>query len=596
MVSTVACACAFGAGEPFENLMPEGTFFFVGVRSVPELIEKVKNAPGYKLFSEPEMQPFMDQLREAFEEPKAELARATGTDPEELRRALGGQACIGMLPPQGDEKANVLLLADVTGDPDLAETALSGLIDHLRQERADEVTIKEETYRGHTIYHLEPVIEEEPEEEPADDWDDESEDDWGDDWAMDEPDNGPPNPGFLTLSGGILAIAVGPERMLLEKHLVLREGGDLPSLDDAEGYRQLASYLGEEPDLVLYGDLQAFTEDMSVFGPGGLGTGGAGQVGPFGYGVTMQEDGVAGQGFLAARAPRQGLLKATVPQAGSVMPPGYVDEEVAAFGGVHFSIPVFYAELMAMLEREAPQQHMAAQQWFELQTIDIENDIIKAFGSRAFIYMPAGAGESAEPSIAVALDLSNSGAFSNAWGQLLASMPPFFQYDTVDFMGVTVYQFRPAMGMGMEGEELQTPQPCIAIMEDKLLYASDLETAKSVIRNDQRDVSPLLGQEEFQRLLSRTMEDPDGILFLDGRIIGRWIAEAFEEQRMAAEDLMGEFEPPPGMEGMTPELTMPDMPPWKLMEKYQTPTLLTTKWTDEGLLMKSWAPHAALEE
>ncbi|MHC5035044.1 MAG: hypothetical protein ACYTFZ_08415, partial [Planctomycetota bacterium] len=486
MVSAVVCTCALGAVEPFENLMPEGTFFFVSMRSVPELIEKVKNAPGYKLFSEPEMQPFMDQLREAFEKPKGELARATGTVPEELQRILGGQACLGMLPPGDAEEPCVLLLVDVTGDPALAEAALSNLIDHLRRERADEVTIQEETYRGHTVYHLEPVIEEEPEEEPADDWeddwDDESEDDWGEDWTMDEPDDGGKNPGFLTLSGGILALSVGPDRTLLEKHLVLREGGDLPALDDAEGYRQLTPYLGEGPDLVLYGDFQAFAEDISVFGPGGPGSGGAGQVGPFGYGVTMQEDGVAGQGFLAAPAPRQGLLKATVPQAGSVMPPGYVDQEVAAFGGIHFSIPVFYAELMAMLEREAPQQHMLIRQQLESQTIDIENDIINAFGSRAFIYVPAGAGESAEPSVAMALDLSNSAAFSNAWGQLLVTMPPFLQYDTVDFMGVTVYQFRVAMGMGMEGEEPETPQPCVAIMEDKLLYASDLETAKSVIR------------------------------------------------------------------------------------------------------------------
>jgi hypothetical protein len=576
------------AGEAFESLMPEGPLLYVSVRSVPELIEKVKSAPGYKFLSEPEMQPLMDQFHQDLQRPKEKLARATGANPDELHRVLGGQVCLGILPPEQGEKPSVLVLADVTGDEALAESALGSLIEYLRQERGDSVTVKEETFQGHAVYHLEPVVPEQPEEEPEEEWGEDWDEDWDQGWE--EEEDGAPNPAYVSLSDGILAIAVGPDASFLERHLVLRGGGDLTSLSDVGSYRKLDAYLGTDRDLTVYGDFSAIEE---AAGASGLGSQ-PGEVGAFGYAVTLAEDGMAGQGMLLAPAPRQGFLRALVPQSGSIMPPAFVEKDAAAFGGLHFSIPVLYEEIMAMMERENPEQYMAIQQQLQMQPIDIENDVVNSFGGRWFLYAPGGAGDSSGPSIAVVGDLKNAAAFAGAWAQLLATLPPFFQYETVEFMGVTVYQFR--MAMPMEGQAEETPQPCVAIMEDKLVYAADLELAKSIIKNDRRATSPMLGDGEFQQLLSRTMDNPDGMLFADGRVIGRWIAERMEEEGLTGGSLTEGLAPPPGMEGMTPDLSLPQMPPWEVMEKYQTPTLVTVKWSDEGLLVKSWSPHPKLEQ
>lgn len=591
LVLAVASGGALASPRSFEELMPEGPIVYLSASSLPELLERIRSAPGYKLLSEPEMQPFLDRFQEPLEAVKAEIGRVLGINLEELETIVGGQVCLGVL-PRGDTDAHFLLLADVSGDSELAQTVLHNLLDYMREEQ-EEYLIKEESFRRHTVYCIEPIEQEPEAETPTGGRTAESGQDWEREWPLGGPERQArkENPGFITLSDGILALASSPDRSLLERHLVLREGGDVPSLAEMDSYKRLESYMGEDRHLTVFVDFARMlqrSDEVDEFG-GGLGSVlGTQNVRALGLGVTMTEDGTAGQGLLLAPGPRGGLLRAFVPEGGDVMPPPYVDEGAGAFGGMHFSIPVLWEEWKAYMQREQPGVYTMFEQQRQAMPVDIENDVIKAFGSRWFIYVPgvAASGDAALPGMAVCVDLKNASALEGAWQQRQALFPIFIEFEPVDFMGVKIYQVKRPPDWPVEGA---AASPCVAFLQDKLVYASSLALAKSIVKDGQRATSPLLGDAEFRRLLGRTMDDAHAVLFWDGRVLGRWMAERSE--RLAA----GWRQLATGAQGV-PEVAMPETLPWEVLEKYQTVSLLTCKWIEDGLLIRAWSPHPTPED
>jgi hypothetical protein len=223
----------------------------------------------------------------------------------------------------------------------------------------------------------------------------------------------------------------------------------------------------------------------------------------------------------------------------------------------------------------------------------MENDVIKSLGDRWFFYVPAGSGgKTGDIQTALCIDLQNSAAFSRAVQQILANIPQDFM-QTVDFAGVKIYQFGGPSDFATE--EAASSGGCLAILQDKLLYASSLDLAKSIINNDKRDASPLAGDAAFQRLLGQTIENPDGVLLLDGRVIAQWMARQAERQREMLKKAQEEYEPPPGAEKQeVPEL--PELPPADVLAKYQTTMMVATKWNDDGIVVKAWSPYPKPEQ
>jgi len=604
LVLGLVCAPAariLAGPPPFEKLVPaEQVTVYVSVKSVPELLEKFRASPRFKLLSEPEMQKFVDKLTELLRKPREEMARTLGTDPKELEKMLGGQVCLAVL-PRGDRDAHWLLLADVSRDPQMAENVVQSILKHERE--GGKYAIKEDSFHGRTIYQVEPIEEEKPKQEAAPQQvrpvpqpgEEAGEEEWEAEMPPFEPEQRKENPGFITVSEGILALASSPDRSLLEKHLVLREGGDIPSLAGTEVYGRLESHMGEDRDAAILVDLLALAreeEEETPFMPDLSGF--LGDVKALGLGLSMRADGLSCQGLMWAPGPRKGLLKAFAPQGGGVMPPAYVEKEVGLYAGLHFSVPVMWEELKAFLQSQWPQMYPMIEQQLQTLPVDFENDMVKAFGSRWFFYMPAlgTAKEPAKAQVAFCGDLRNSTAFSQAFQQLMASPDYQGSVEKVDFMGVTLYQF--GAPTGFEMEEPTGPAACMAIMADKLLFATSLDLAKSVISNDKREVSPLVREAEFRQLLGHTMEDPDAILFVDGRVVGRWVRQAVEEQRKEARAFRERF---PGPAGEAPEPEeLPEMPSWDVLEKYQTASILTAKWVEDGLLIKAWSPHPRLDQ
>jgi len=609
-VLALACERAFAATQPFEKLTPEGPVFYVSVKSVPDLLGKLKATPQYKLFTDPRMEKVVAKLSESLKEETGDIPRMLGVDPKELEKMLGGQISLAIL-PRGDRDAHFLLLADVNKDPNMAETVLQNILKYSREENG-RYAVKEDTFHGKTIWVIEPIETKgnEPKEgaapeppalrpqaaAPGNEEDEEGA------LMPDEqfqPELRKENPGFISLSDGILAIVSSPDRSLIEKYLVLREGGDVPALAGMEAFKRLGSYMGADRDATIFADFRALAKQeekgtaMPEMVPGLSDMLGTGNVAAFGCGLTLRQDGLAAQGLLLAPAPAKGFLRAFASRGGNVMPPAYVDKNVGVFGGMHFSLPIMWEEFKAAMQRESPESYAQFEVALKNQPFDIENDVIKSLGDRWFFYVPAGSGgKTGDLQAALCIDLQNSAALSGAVQQMLANVPQEF-VQTVDFAGVKVYQ----LGASSEfaTEEAASPSICVAVLQDKFLYASSLDLAKSIINNDRREASPLATDTAFQKLLGQTIENPDGVLLLDGRVIAQWMLRQAEKEREMFRKIQEENNLPPGAgKEAAPELS--ELPPADVVAKLQTTMMVAAKWNDDGIVVKAWSPHPQPEQ
>jgi hypothetical protein len=304
------------------------------------------------------------------------------------------------------------------------------------------------------------------------------------------------------------------------------------------------------------------------------------------------KDGVSTQGLLLAPAPQAGFVKAFLPKGGSIMPPGYVEKSTAVFGGIRFSLPVMWQEFMAAMQRDHPESYTMFQQQLKAAPYDVEN-VIKALGDRWFVYVPSsGTGEKiGDLQIAVCVDLQDSAAVTTAWQQMLSQMQGE-GVKTLDFSGVTIYQLGGPSDFDVE--QRPASSPCFAILSDKFVFASSLDLAKSIINNGKREVSPLTSETEFQKLLGHTIESPDGLLFVDGRVLAPWVRARLEDLRhmlQMAEAQGGGA----GRFGGPKAGDIAELPPADVLRKYESLGLLTVKWTDDGLVIKAWAPNPQLQ-
>ncbi|NLW50044.1 MAG: hypothetical protein GXY85_04265 [Candidatus Brocadiaceae bacterium] len=558
LAAVLAVACV-RAAEPFENLMPEGVIVCVAARDVPGSVESVKASPQWELWSEPGMEFFLGDVTEAIEDMRTELLGDLGVSPEELLAMLGGQVCVGVY-PRGDGDAHFLLLADVSGSPETAARLVRELV---RRERVSgEYDVTEEEFRGHTIHHVQPVEDETAEEEEPEWW---------------EPEPRREYPGYLALSDNVLAKASSPDRSLLERHLVLRAGETaVPSVGRSDDYRRLQPHVGADADVVAFVDIRTAA---------GLEDGEGASVPPaLGLGFDVDADGSeAVQGLLLMPRPRTGYVRAFIPEGGSVQVPAFADADGALIAALHFSMPVLWEEIVATMQRDAPEAYMNMQQGLQGLPFNLENDIINALGDRVFFYM-ASADAWEERSIlmpmALVARLRDAAAFGTAWKQILAMVPPMFRVETVEFMGVEIQQF----GMAMAEPGMPMPRPCVAVTADKVVLASGLQVVRDIIRNDARSAGAVSETEDFRRLAGLTMEDPDAVVYANGQAMGRLVKGQVERQKQMMRDM--------GFDAEDDE--MPDEMPWDLLDKYYTSSMLTARWTDDGLLIKarSLAPAA----
>ncbi|MCK4375172.1 MAG: hypothetical protein KAX19_07585, partial [Candidatus Brocadiae bacterium] len=239
LLLAVACAGPFAAAQSFERQLPEDVILSFSLKDYPDFMARFKETPHYDLLLEPEMEGFFRGMLEMtpLEDPD-ELISKVKSIAGRVDAMLSGEVAMALgellLSPYADPEVQFILLADVTEHRDRAERLIEELLDMVRTDMPEaEITRSEESFRGTTIVQI--SVE-------------------GDEEEL-----------YYALDDETLAVCVGG-RSLLEKHIVLRQGGDVPSLADAPLYRRLQAFFGPNQDGLIYLNIAALIDMLPAGG------------------------------------------------------------------------------------------------------------------------------------------------------------------------------------------------------------------------------------------------------------------------------------------------------------------------------------------
>jgi len=600
---------ALAAVRPFDELVPADAVFFMSLRNYPALAEKYRQTPFFRLLKEPEVNGLLQAARDAISKKLDEATGVSGVEIRDVPKMLSGELALASDNMQWGRGGNLLMLIDVSKNRDLAQSLIEKAIAFGEREGAE---VTKEQFRGQQIYRLkakpgavslESGSRDAPEshglkEEP------------GQSQEVD-PWEGRAINVSVALGGEILAICAGTDGSLLEKHLILRAGGDVPSLADSELYPQTKDFLDMEADILTYGDYtQALkgtaeppAERLPFFT---LSEPWKNELGFRDFkaaasGVLLTEEGTYSRAAYLAPAPRRGIVRALVPGRARPAPPSFVDADAVFYCGFYLDVPCLWSEVMAIMQRQSPQGYEQLRQ--RLQDPDapmnLEADVINALGSNWYIYVPKEPITANPPrmlNFALTAELNDSVAIEKAFQNLIAAGGTQAM-STIDYMGKTIYSAPQAVpltyivpmllfgGMmpatppqGQPGDMVMF-QPSFVFFEDKVVLAMSQAMAKACIRGDARAQSPLLDRLDVDRALQHLAKNPDGLMFFDLKIVGRWIWGLLDKVRRAR-----------------PGASIPELPRYEMIQKYLSSGIGVYKWSEQGVTLETWSPHVPLPE
>lgn len=125
------------AAIPSEQLYPNTTVGYVSVPDVDSLREAWNQTDLGKMFDDPVMQPFVDDLNAQLRERLSQTGRKLGITWEDLKGVYGGEVSVAAIQPDRDPKAHALaLIVDVTGKEAAANALLKKIIENQRAKGA----------------------------------------------------------------------------------------------------------------------------------------------------------------------------------------------------------------------------------------------------------------------------------------------------------------------------------------------------------------------------------------------------------------------------------------------------------------------------
>jgi len=578
----------YAEAKPFDRLVPDDVASFASVRNYRASVERLKATPYHGLLSEPEVKAFVNQLRGVVSQRLHVPTGLEGIRLADLEKLLAGEIAVASarqapaqalgpfgIPIQG--QVATLVLADVGGNTAEAER----LLEHIAQAAAEKLGMKltEEQYRGRKIRQLAPAAPEEMEDEVLEELPPELVEGMARLAQLEQQRF------YMCVADGIVAFAAGADRSLLERHLTLRDGGDVTPLADSETYRTLLGRIDPESDYIQYQNLEAAWAQLETAAarPGMfLPVDPAKAVQALGLtslkaqvsAVRLEDQGISGRSFLWAPAPRAGILKAAVPAGkANVRPPAFVGEDAIIYAGAYMDLPTLWTEIKGAIQVAAPAFY--AQMMEQINSpqapFHVERDLIQTFGSHWFLYVPQKVYDPDVPAINVVLaaELRDSEKLEGTLRGLLAMFLPPGQEPT-RVMGKTIYKLPPLpVFPGPSGTGGLTV--CLAFVDGKLLISTNPGMAERAVRDSARAQSPLLDEPRLRATLPHMIPQPESFVYADHRAIAQWIWNAL--------DLL-----PVGPVAV---------PRLETVQKYLSISMTTTKWNDEGLETRTWIPFPA---
>lgn len=121
------------AVPPSDTLLPPTTKGYLSIPDIDAFEASFQETQLAKLLDDPLMQPFFDDMREQIEQRVVRSDNPLNIRLEDLRTICGGEVCVAMIQPDGDEKQHAsVVMADITGREDEAKKLLDRLAAELK--------------------------------------------------------------------------------------------------------------------------------------------------------------------------------------------------------------------------------------------------------------------------------------------------------------------------------------------------------------------------------------------------------------------------------------------------------------------------------
>lgn len=124
-----------------EQFFPAQTVGFLHVPNLNEFEARWNRTELGKLFADPELKPFREELQKQLESRNVGLKHRLGVSPTELRSVAAGEIALGMI-RLGPDRFALALTADVAGRTKQAESLLAKVAEHLRTDGATQTTVE----------------------------------------------------------------------------------------------------------------------------------------------------------------------------------------------------------------------------------------------------------------------------------------------------------------------------------------------------------------------------------------------------------------------------------------------------------------------
>lgn len=598
LLSTIAAgtrAVAQSASVAIERptamkLFPYETIAFVRVANCRELYESFRETGGGKMFSDPDMEPFLsDTLEFAGKQFDENLSERAGVEWQDLSKLPKGEVAVALVNRQGTSPG-VLLLADFEGEQADADFLIETLNERWAQEG---MVVEQQDVEGDTLT------------------------------VVRVGDNRETSFGYLLKD----ACLVGSNDETLLRHVLDRWAGRAPWVDTSQQneeatddedqseqslpgefplaeqatfvsiLRECSGHLDEPPQVILYADPIGLVKAFA-----GRSTGGRIAIATF---PSLGLDGILGVGgttsfrtekwdaltqlHLLLDNPRSGVLTLLRFKEGDITPPNYVPANAYGYNTLYADAPGIYERLQQLIDQfryEGSVKDNIAR-GSEAISVDIEEVLINNLAGR--LTLVTSYDEPRRPQgeqRALAVTLVDPALVSDALAKLSEKYPE--RVKTEEFGGVTYHTTIPRPFRDMAPEE-RPISPCMCVLDDTLVWSQSTQLLEQMIEAHQASRPRLADSIEFKVIKSRVERHARGqniaLFYYENatEVLRHWYEVS---QQDSARERLGEWGENSGVAaGFLNVLENNELPPFEQLEKYLAPTGGFMIDTDTGLHM-----------
>jgi len=472
---------AAAAAQGYDQLLPDSTIFYLSVEDLSRTKSRFEEGTLGALWKDPAVQTFAEKPRKEWNDWIEETREKDGVTPEDILGILAGQAAVAVLPTEGGDDADLLILGDIGDHEDKARDVMRRLERKLVDEK--DFAREEEEFRGVTItrYHKEKS---------------ETEEEKNSCWLMD---------GHL--------FALGSSVDALKRLLVRKDGGAEDSLAAREPYQKMRARLGGRADVVAYLDGANLIKTLQAGGDldeeatriaGALGVLAIDAVG---VEAMIEPSAVSLRAYIAITGEKRGLLRLFAAKNSHLMPPKFAPPDADGAGAIALDFADLWQEARTVMDKISPglTGMLDAQlaQMKQATGVDLAADLVGSLGTELSYYTKLPSGKDLEtppgiptsmlaamPQTVMALQVKDPERMDRAVTMLTALAGPMLT--PLEYLGSKMWIIQ-------TGSDVT---PAIALLPDRFLFGLRADDVKEVVsRYGKEDTKGLIDREEFARAL-----------------------------------------------------------------------------------------------